>query len=176
MHRIRTDSHLDLIGKLIWKSEEKIRIECLDEKRNDRSLQHNVHISHGSSDYIYNVVSSFCYASTCYRFVIAGGLGFREGRQKHPYTNCKGGQCTVKFVGLIRDSRKNKTLDILALHQYWNHIARLMPADSLVRVVRRNVDDTEAEILDQKGERERREIPLSVRKELPNKNKKIYDH
>ena len=51
-----------------------------------------------------------------------------------------------------------------------------MPADSLVRVVRRNVDDTEAEILDEKGERERREIPLSVRKELPNKNKKIYDH
>ena len=54
----------------------------------------------------------------------------------------------------------------MALHQYWNHIARFNAADSLVRVVRRNVDDTEAEILDEKGERERREIPLSVRKEL----------
>ena len=125
MHRIRTDSHLDLIGKLIWKSEEKNRIECLDEKK--KRSKPSTQCAYFSWIVRLHIQCGVIVLLRVHLLSIRHCRRTRISRRttETPLTQiARGGQCTVKFVGLIRDSRKNKTLEILALHQYWNHIAR----------------------------------------------------
>ena len=152
-------------------------------------IQHcrtNVIILYGWSDYIYLVGSSFDYTSICEGGLTAGGSGVRTGRQTCFFTAVDPMEISVltpryelngprKIAYTLKWGRMHNAIfwSDLRLAQNsgldsWQTINNAitlyesMPANCLVKVVKRNVDDTKVEILFEKGEPEQREVPRIV--------------
>ena len=137
-------------------------------------LQNNVFVPYVCSDDICHVGSPNAYRSICDLGLFAGGLGFRKGRQTCFFTTVDPTVATM----LTSRFEENEPRTILcqlkcgpmhnAVHwfvlrlaqnkglEFWqtiNHAIILycsMPAECLVKIVKRNLDDTEADILHEK--------------------------